>query len=118
MRVSSLPRVLMIGNNASLVYLLERYAQQGGYLLRHRTVIPPLEEIRAFQPDAILFSSLEELEMAQSLIAGLDAEDPLILVCSSLADEERARELGADQCITHPLTYDKFCSALSRNSAG
>jgi orotidine-5'-phosphate decarboxylase len=64
------------------------------------------------QPVAILFPSIERLEAAQSLIADLTNCDIPILVCSSIADEARARELGADYCLLHPLTYDGFMAAL------
>jgi hypothetical protein len=64
-------------------------------------------------PAAVWFASLETLEAFQPLNAALANCDIPLVVCSSVADELRARELGADYCVLHPLTYPDFVTALS-----
>lgn len=109
-------RILMIGKDPVLGYLLERYAQRAGCCLVRAATVPALEHVRAVQPQILLFASLEELEEAQPLIAALAGQDFFILVCTSLSETPRARELGADHCFIHPITYSEFCRVLS--SAG
>ena len=103
----------MVGYDPTLAYLIGRYAEQSGYNVASTQIIPRVAEVCALRPAAILFPSIESLEAAQSLIAGLVNCDIPVLVCSSIADEARARELGADYCLLHPLTYDSFFAALA-----
>ena len=103
----------MIGNDTVLTYLVGRYAERSGYDIATTQTVPAAEEMCNQQPAAILFPSIERLEAAQSLIAALTNCDIPILVCSAIADEARARELGADYCMLHPLTYGGFTAALA-----
>jgi CheY-like chemotaxis protein len=112
MKPSSQSKILMIGNDTALTYLVGRYAEQSGHNIATLQTVPSAEEVCNQQPVAVLFPSIERLEAAQSLIAALTNCDIPILVCSSIADEARARELGADYCLLHPLTYDGFTAAL------
>jgi CheY-like chemotaxis protein len=105
--------ILVIGRNSPLTYLIGRYAEQGGYQMRAPEAVPSMAEIGAEKPAAILFPAMENLEQAQGLVADLAGWEIPILVCSSLADEPRARELGADHCLLHPLTYDGFLAGLT-----
>lgn len=113
MEPSPQSQILMIGNDPALAYLIGRYAEQSGYSVATLQIIPHVAEVCALKPAAILFPSVESLEGAQLLIAGLVNCDIPVLVCSSIADEARARELGADYCLLHPLTYDGFFDALA-----
>src|SRR5271157_4964123 len=92
------PKIVMIGNDAMLEYLVERYAEHSGYdvLTVHNALSP--KEICELHPNAILFPSMEGLEIAQSLITELANCEIPIIVCSSVADITRARELGAVHC--------------------
>jgi hypothetical protein len=65
------------------------------------------------KPATILFTSIESLEAAQLLVTGLANCDIPVLVCCSVADEARVRELGADHCLLHPLTYEGFHKVLA-----
>lgn len=112
MKPSSQSKILMIGNDTALTYLVGRYAERSGHNIAAMQTVPSAEEVCNQQPVAILFPSIERLEAAQSLIADLTKCDIPILVCSSIADEARARELGADYCLLHPLTYNSFIAAL------
>jgi CheY-like chemotaxis protein len=105
--------ILMIGHDPALAYLIGRYAQQGGYAVASLPGVAQAEAVCALNPAAILFTSIESLEAEQLLISGLANCDIPVLVCSSVADEARARELGADHCMLHPLTYDGFYNALA-----
>ena len=117
MNPSSPSKILMIGNDTAMTYLVGRYAERGGYAIATLQTVPPAEEVCKQQPVALLFPSIEGLDAAQSLLSELSRCDIPILVCSSIADEARARELGADGCLLHPLTYDAFLAALAATKA-
>jgi hypothetical protein len=70
-------------------------------------------EVRQLKLAAIVFSSLEYLQAAESLIEDLSMHEVMVLACVAMADEARARELGSDICLVHPLTYENFWAALS-----
>ncbi len=112
MTPSTQPLVLLIGTNASLAYLIERYAELSGLSIHIMPTIPPAQVVLALHPAAVLFLSLANLEVSQPRIAELESSDIPLLVCSAATDEARARELGADYCLEHPLTYDHFLTAL------
>jgi len=106
------PIILLIGRDPALAYLIERYAQRAGYELciQAATALPGAAQLK---PDVVIFASIEELEAVEAeLIQTLRAEFAL-LVCAAVNDEARARELGADQCLLHPLTYNGFLAALA-----
>lgn len=105
--------LLVIGNDDRLIYLLQRFAEQSGCQMIQRTFAPWIDEMRRLKPVAIIFLSMELLQAAQSLVEDLSTRETLVLVCTSLGDEIRARESGADACLFHPLTYDDFRIALS-----
>ena len=113
METSPQSSILMLGNDLALAYLIGRYAQQSGYVVTTLPGVVKAEAVFALSPAAILFTSVESLEQAQPLIAGLANSDIPVLVCSSVADEARARELGADHCLLHPLTYESFHKTLA-----
>ena len=113
MKPTSQSRILVIGADTALAYLLGRYAEQSGYGIAMQQTIPSATEVCGLQPSAILFLSFENLGAAQFLLADLGSCDIPVWVCSSVADEARARELGADHCLLHPLTYDSWVAALA-----
>ena len=108
----------MIGADTALAYLIGRYAEQGGYDLATLRAVPSVTEVLALRPAAILFPSIEELGAAQSLITDLASHEVPVLVCLSNHDQARARELGADHCLSHPLTYASFLAAFATIQAG
>jgi len=110
---ASKAEITLIGRDPSLTYLLRRFAEQSGYRVAAVDVIPTAEQIRARKPALVLFASMESLAMAQDLVNELANGDIPVGVCAAVGDEPRARELGADQCFFHPLTYDQFLAALS-----
>jgi hypothetical protein len=107
------PTILFLGGDAALVYLIERYARRSGCRVRVERTPPASSDISALQPAVVWFSSLESLAAFQPRETGLVGDDIPLVVCSSTADEARARELGADYCAVHPLTYPDFLTALS-----
>jgi hypothetical protein len=107
----------MIGADTSLAYLIGRFAEQSGCGVSVMRTVPSVAEVCDLEPAAILFPSVENLGAAQSLVADLANHDVPVLVCMSFADEARARELGADYCLLHPLTYDDFLAALAATKA-
>ncbi len=108
-------KILMIGNDAMLTYLIKRYAEKCGLTLENTTRIPSLAEIFQLNPSSIIFSSLTALREAQSQIRNLVDLEIQILVCSGIGEEAAAREIGADFCLLHPFTYDDFCKVISSN---
>jgi DNA-binding response OmpR family regulator len=107
------PVILVIGDDASLVYLIERYAERSGYQVRSQPDVPSVTASSGAPLAAVLFLSIENLEAAQVQIVNLANSEIPLLVCSSVNDQMRAHELGADHCLVHPLTYDGFLAALT-----
>lgn len=107
------PVILLFGNDATLSYLFGRFAERSGYRLAINSENLSTGEIEAVNPVAIIFLSTELLERAQALVTELVGFEAPVVVCSSAADEVRARELGADFCLLHPITYDGFQEALA-----
>lgn len=112
MRSPAPSKILMIGNNSPLNYLIKRYAEQVDYQVEVLEAISSAQEVSISKASMLLFSSIESLEVAQKIVARLPKYDGLVMVCTSVADEARARELGADYCLIHPLTYEGFSAAL------
>jgi len=108
------PCILLIGNDPPLEYLLERYAFQGGYRLQSLHAVSPDTDISRMRPQSIWFSSLEALEASQPHRNTLLACNVPIVVCSSIEDNARAMDLGADYLLMHPLTYDSFITTLAQ----
>lgn len=113
MSPTRLPVILLIGQDAALEYLIERYAERSGCEVRVRPIVPSSADGIDLQPAAVLFLSIENLEAAQVQIINLSNSEIPLLVCSSINDQPRAHELGVDHCLVHPLTYDGFLAALT-----
>jgi hypothetical protein len=105
--------ILFVGSDDSLLYLLTRYAEQSGCPIIQRQLAPSFDDLHLLMPSAIIFSSLEQLHAAQTLVEGLSGSDTLILACVALVDEALAQASGADSCLVHPLTYDDFRTSLA-----
>jgi DNA-binding response OmpR family regulator len=110
------PTIMMVGHDRTLTYLLGRFAEHGGYQLKTTPENLSVDEVTSANPAAIIFLSPELLETTQSLLRDITNLETPILVCSTAADEVKARELGADHCLLHPLTFDDFQTALRKIS--
>jgi DNA-binding response OmpR family regulator len=108
------PILLAIGNDAALSYLLGRFAERSGYQLMVNAENTSGREIAGIDPAVIVFLSMERFTSDHALLVELANLDMPILVCSAAIEEARARELGADYCLLHPLTYADFEAALTR----
>jgi len=106
------PTIVMIGADTILTYLFGRFAEQSGYQMTASKKNISLDTIQAAEPEVILFLSTDVLAKNQAIVAKLVNIDIPILVCTSATEETRARELGADYCLLHPLTYTDFQAAL------
>lgn len=104
--------IVIVGGDSSLHYLLQRYAGQIGYPVRVAESPVSAESIRQSEPVAVIFPSVEILESTQALVVELTNCDIPIIVCSSVFDEAKTFELGADYCLLHPLVFDNFSSTL------
>lgn len=105
--------IVVLGNDSSLNYLLGRYAELMGYPISFEKSISSTETIQRFEPMAVIFPSVEMLAGAQALVAELTNSDIPIIVCSSVLDQTKTRELGADYRLLHPLEFDSFSSTLN-----
>jgi len=115
--LSTLPTLLIVGDESTLGYLLGRYAETSGYRVHAVPAASSAAEVCALEPAAVFFPSVENLKAARELVAELAKCDIPLFVCSSAADEADARELGADYCLLHPITYDTFLAALTATNA-
>lgn len=113
MMPSRQPVILAIGNDPVLTYLIARFAEKSGHRIKAVETGPPAEEVRTLRPVMVLFLSVEILETMPTLVVDLGNFDIPLLVCSSVADQARACDLGVDDCLLHPLTYDSFLAALT-----
>ncbi len=107
-----LPTILLIGQDAALGYLLARFAEHSGYQCRVSAETVARRELLSLGPAVVIFQSLELLAHGQGGVAELAQLETPILVCASAAEEAQARDLGADACLLHPLTYSDFQTAL------
>jgi DNA-binding response OmpR family regulator len=103
--------ILVVDGDTALSYLLERYAERGGF--RYSEVHVPWQAslLPDAGPAALWLPSIERLEAMNPRQSGIGDELPVI-VCSFNGDEARARELGADYCAFHPVRYRDFLAAL------
>ncbi len=104
--------ILLIGNDTTLSYLLGRFAERNGNQLAMSSENLSIKQIELANPAVIIFTSTELLATNRALVEELSSLDILIVVCSSVAEEGRAMELGADHCLLHPLTYNDFQTAM------
>lgn len=104
--------IVVMGEDSSLQYLLERYAARAGYSVSFEKSPLLAEAVQRSEPEAVIFPSVEILEGVQALVAELTNCDIPIIVCSSILDQTKTRELGADYCLLHPLEFDSFSSIL------
>lgn len=105
--------IVVVGGDDSVHYLFKRYAEQIG--LSIRVIKAPVKPdcIQNSETVAVIFSSVESLEGERDLVVELTNLDIPIIVCSSVFEQSRTRELGADYCLLHPLVFDNFSSVLS-----
>lgn len=106
------PKILLVGNDSMLSYLIKRYADQIGLDLEYTTSLLPIAEVVKIRPTHILFTSLLILKKSQFWIGTLLDLELHILVCSGIGEEPAARDFGADTCLIHPITFDDFQKAL------
>jgi hypothetical protein len=112
MHANMQPTILLVGNDKALHYLLGRFVEESQCTLAVIPGIASAQEITDINPKSIIFLSRELLVAAQTLLTELTSIESSIIVCSAVADESIARELGADHCLLHPITYDSFQKAL------
>lgn len=109
--------ILLVGDDPSLEYLLKRYAARSGHPIRVLRDPPSENGLTALLPLSVWFSSWDVLEASQALQVSLAELGIPTVVCSSIADDSRAIDLGADYVFLHPITYDCFLSALTGRAA-
>ena len=110
---SEQPKIMIIGNDERLAYLLSRYTEQRHCQLVSHAVIPAIDDIINENPAALIFLSMESLKATNHHIDTLLAAEIFVVACVAAAEEVLARELGADACLIHPFTYEEFWAAVS-----
>ena len=110
---SDQPTILLVGSDAALSYLIQRYARRSGFQVHVESLPTMSAETPTLRPAVVWFLSLESLAASRPRDTGLVSEDTPLVVCSSVVDEVQARKFGADYCAVHPLTYADFLTALS-----
>jgi DNA-binding response OmpR family regulator len=104
--------ILLVGDDEGLTYLIERYGERSGFRV-HVERTPNDSDWTRLEPSVVWLSSLDVLAALRPRETGAVSDDAPVVVCSSVADDRRARELGADYSVLHPLTYPDFLAALS-----
>lgn len=104
--------IFILGTDDGLAYLIQRFGDNAGFETIIRKGVPDPSDLEMSNPTVIIFSSLEQLESAQKLVETLAPQEVLTAVCVSPFDEMHARELGADVCLLHPLTFEVFNQLL------
>lgn len=110
--------LIIIGGNSSFHYLIQRYAEKIGCSTLPLDASITIDKVCDLHPMGVIFVSLENLESSRTFVAGLANRDVPIIVCSSVADQARARECGADYCLLHPFVYDNFSQILDAITLG
>lgn len=108
--------LVILGGSSSFNYLIQRYAERAGHSIAPLSSTTTIEVICSLNPLGVIFPSLENLEAFQ--IAELTNRSMPIIVCSSVSDQARARECGADYCLVHPFLYDNFSQILEAILSG
>jgi DNA-binding response OmpR family regulator len=103
--------LVIIGGNSSFNYLIQRYAERAGYTITLLDSSVDIDAVCNLRPFGVVFPSLEDLEGFQ--ITELTNQNIPIIVCSSVSDQARAMECGADYCLFHPFLYDNFSRILA-----
>ncbi len=109
---SSQKTVLLIGSDDRLTYLLQRYFD---LVSCHVEVSPGGSVFMYFEqviPSLVVFSTIEELINNLENAKRFSVSGIPIMVCTSVADQAQALELGADSCLLHPITIENFKLAL------
>lgn len=110
--------LVIIGGNSSFHYLIQRYAEKIGYSTLPLEAAITIDMVCDLHPMGVIFASLENLESSRTFVAGLANRDIPIIVCSSVIDQARAQECGADFCLLHPFVYDNFSLILGAIASG
>jgi CheY-like chemotaxis protein len=105
--------ILLVGDDDALAYLIERYGEQSGFSVQIARTPPDAHDAPTPEPTVLWLSSLDVLAASRPRETGLIGDDAPVVVSSSVADDRRARELGADYAVLHPLTYPDFLAALA-----
>lgn len=106
-------RIALVAGEQSLTYLMERYTERSGLGIEVVADPPPAAMLMEHAPALLWFPSLESLARWRGEAEHVAGNEPAVVVCTAVADERRARELGADYCLLLPLTYDDFRAAVS-----
>jgi DNA-binding response OmpR family regulator len=110
-------KILLVGSDARLAYLLGRYAEQTGLDVVMVESLPSIIELMGIEPSAIIFASIEAIRESESMIVEINELDIQVVVCAAIGDEAAAREIGADVCMFHPINFENFCLALNLDYA-
>lgn len=112
------PTILLVENDASLVYLIGRYVEQGGYAFAHAPDVPAAcAMVGQLRPRLVmlnrLLATLADRGALAALQAALAAHDTPIAGYSQAVLDAGTCLLDIDLNLALPLLYDDFRAALS-----
>lgn len=113
------PTILLIDDDPGFAYLVQRYAQTSGVrFVGAAELDDALTLARSLQPVLILIDltlpPIDGWQIVQALRAEQSTRAIPLAICSSVLDQARAWEEGADYCLPKPVMYSDFLAVLTR----
>ena len=112
------PVIMLIEDDAGFTYLVQRYARRSGcQMVSTRLGIDALAFAQQTQPAVIVldvaFPGTASWDMLKALKADRATRDIPVVMCSGLEQEARGLEAGAEVCLSKPVMYYDFLTALA-----
>jgi CheY-like chemotaxis protein len=109
---------MLIEDDPGFTYLVQRYARRSGcHMVSTRLGEEALTLAQQAQPAVIVldvdFPGTASWEMLTALKADRATRDIPVVMCSILEQEARGLEAGAEVCLSKPVMYYDFLTALA-----
>lgn len=113
------PAILLIDDDPSFTYLIQRYAHTSGCRLISTSAANSALGLAQREHPALivvdlLVAPVDGWRVVQQLKADQQTQAIPLAVCSTLLDHERAWDEGADYCLPKPVMYDDFLAMLAK----
>lgn len=110
--------IMVIGNDAHLCYLLQRYVKESGHQIEFSLLTNDVSEVvHKNRPAAIVLEVDLPNTIGWDVLRSLKKDQALcnipVVLCSWLDEERRGLEEGADIYMRMPILYHEFLAALS-----
>lgn len=112
------PVIMLIEDDPGFTYLVQRYTQRiGCHLVSTRLGDEALALVQQTRPAVIVldvaFPGTAGWEMLTALKANRATRDIPVVMCSGSEQEARGLEAGAEVCLSKPVMYYDFLTALA-----